>query len=212
MIVGSLQGEPLQFVIPSWSNYQSTFAAGQTQINVPIPAKYSSIKSLFSCFRDQYNTALYMPCSSVSAGLSSYQYRIGSILAPLKAPASNAEYFADVLKAIGSMSDNYHSPAIDKFSYSLSASTVEAPIANNTLYPHTIQRGATTSGSFCVGLDLEQFSNADKSSIFAGYNTNTDDVFLQLNYGTATPNQLRIDSYALFDQVLVCANGTAFIF
>jgi len=211
MIVASLQGEPLQFVIPSWSNYQSTFASGQTQINVPIPAKYSSVKSLFSCFRDQYNTVLYMPCSSVSASLSSYQYRIGSNLAPLKAPASNAEYFAEVLKAIGSMSDNYHSPAIDKFSYSLGASAIEAAITGNTLYPHTIQRGNTTSGSFCVGLDLESFSNADKSSIFSGYNTNTDDIFLTLNYGTATPTALRIDSYALFDQVLVCANGTAFV-
>ena len=109
------------------------------------------------------------------------------------------------------MSDNYHSPAIDKISYSLGASLAEVAIANNTLYPHTIQRGATTSGSFCVGLDLESFSNADKSSIFSGYNTNTDDIFLQLNCGTATPTQLRIDSYALFDQVLVCANSTAFV-
>lgn len=214
-IVNSLQGEPLQFVLPSWSNYQSTFPSGQTQINVPIPAKYSSVKSLFSCFRDKFNTVLFMPYSSVTAGLSSYQYRIGSTLAPLKAPTStkdnNAEYFAEVLKAIGSMSDNYHSPAIDKFSYSLEASVTEASIANNTLYPHTIQRGNTTSGSFCVALDLESFSNADKSAIFSGYNTNTDDIFLTLNYGTATPDQLRIDSFALFDQVLVCANGTAFV-
>ena len=210
-IVNSLQGEPLQFVVPSWSNYQSTFASGQTQINVPIPAKYSSVKSLFSCFRDKYNTVLFMPYSSVTAGLSSYQYRIGSNLAPLKAPASTSEYFAEVLKAIGSMSDNYHSPAIDKISYNLGASTTEVTITNNLSYPHSIQRGNTTSGSFCVGLDLESFSNADKSSIFSGYNTNTDDIFLTLNYGTATPDQLRIDSYALFDQVLVCANSTAFV-
>ena len=210
-IVNSLQGEPLQFVVPSWSNYQSTFPSGQTQINVPIPAKYSSVKSLFSSFRDRYNTALYMPYSSVSAGLSSYQYRIGSNLAPLKAPSTSSEYFAEVLKAIGSMSDNYHSPAIDKFSYTLGASTAEVANTGNLSYPHSIQRGNTTSGSFCVGLDLESFSNADKSSIFSGYNTNTDDIFLTLNYGTATPDQLRIDSFALFDQVLVCANSTAFV-
>jgi hypothetical protein len=208
MIVGSLQGEPLQFVIPSWSNYQTT-APASTQVNVPIPAKYSSVKSLFSCFRDKYNTSLYMPYSSVSASLSSYQYRIGSNLAPLKPPASNTECFAEVLKAIGSMSDNYHSPAIDKLSYNLSASTLEAAITNNTIYAHSILRGATISGSFYVALDLESFSNADKSSIFSGYNTNTDDIFLQLNFPTGVA--LRIDSYALFDQVLVCANGTAFV-
>ena len=211
MIVSSLQGEPLQFVIPSWSNYQSTLPAGQTQINCPIPAKYSSVKSLFSCFRDQFNTVRYMPCSSVSSSLSSYQYRIGSILAPLKACASNAEFFAEVLKAIGSMSDNYHSPAIDKNSYTLAASVQENATGASTLYPYTIVKGNTISGSFYVGLDLEQFSNADKSSIFAGFNTNTDDIFLQLNYNTATPSALRIDTYALFDQVLVCANGTAFV-
>lgn len=210
-IVSSLQGEPLQFVIPSYSNYQTSVATAQTQINVPIPAKYSSVKSLFSCFRDKYSTVLYMPHSSVSCGLSSYQYRIGSNLAPLKAPASSAEYFAEVLKAIGSMGDNYHSPAINKNDYTLATSTAEVAIATNNLYGHTIQRGSTSSGSFYVALDLESFSNADKSSIFSGYNTNTDDIFLQLNYNTATPSALRIDSYALFDQVLVCANGTAFV-
>lgn len=213
MIVESLQGEPLQFVLPSWRNYQFTYAlANNAQVNMPIPAKFSSLKSLFVTTRDRFNQPLYCPHSSVVDGLASYQFRLGSTIVPAKAPSTQAEFFAECLKAIASMGDVYHSPSIEKNSYGLNATVADAAIADNTLYPHTIKRGLTQSGSFYVGLDLENYANAPKDSIFAGYNSNTDDIYAMLTYGNVgVAGATRYDAYACFDQVLVCANSTAFV-
>ena len=111
------------------------------------------------------------------------------------------------------MCDIYHSPSIDFASYSTLQTTQEAAQAGNALYPYTIVSGINQSGSFYIGLDLENYANAPKDSIFAGYNSNTDDIYAVLNYGgtvSASAN-LRLDAYALFDQVLVFANSTAFV-
>jgi len=56
MIQGSLEGQPLQFTVPDYSNYQYTTAitnAITTQVNFAIPAKYSSLKSIFVTIRDK---------------------------------------------------------------------------------------------------------------------------------------------------------------
>jgi len=45
-------------------------------------------------------------------------------------------------------------------------------------------------------------------------NTNTDDIFLQLDYGAVNRGaalSVRFDAFANFDSVLVCENQTAFI-
>ena len=213
MIVESQQGEPLQFVLPSWRNYQFTSnVVANTSINMPIPAKFSSLKSLFVCQRDRHAQVKYAPQSSVSSGLASYQFRLGSNIVPAKAPSTTAEYFAECLKAIGSMCDVYHSPSIDFTSYSTLQTTQEAAQTGNALYPYSIVSGVNQSGSFYIGLDLENYANAPKDSIFAGYNSNTDDIYAVLSYGgtVAASGSLRLDAFALFDQVLVFANGTAF--
>lgn len=210
VIVGSLNGEPLQYVVPSYRNYINTvFLANNNLVNIPIPAKFSSLKALFTSVRDAYNTALYMPYSSVLDGLTSWQFRLGSDIAPTKAVDNVPSMFAECIKAIDSMSNQYHSPSIDKTSFSLNASILEAADTN---YVHTIARGETQSGSFYIGLDLENYANAPKDTIFAGYNSNTVDIFLTLQYGNVgTPGNTRYDTFALFDQVLVFQNGTAFV-
>jgi len=56
MIYDSLQGSPLQFVVPDYRNYQFSYSLVQnvqTGVNIPIPAKFSSLKSLFVMCRDQ---------------------------------------------------------------------------------------------------------------------------------------------------------------
>jgi len=77
MIYESLQGSPLQFVIPSYRNYQG---GGQlpigvnTQLAIPIPAKFSSLKSLLLAFRNtaQMSTNNFFPYSSCKLGLQEY--------------------------------------------------------------------------------------------------------------------------------------------
>jgi len=204
LIKESLQGEPLSFVVPSYRNYQYTYAIANgsgTQVNVPIPAKFSSLRSIICCTRDKgTGTVNYFPQSSVKFGISSYYFRLGSQIVPTKMPDNTTEMFAEVIKAIGSIGDINHQPSIDLFTYTLDTSTNNADTVLNA-----------NSGSFYIGLDCESYAGADKSVLFSGYNSNTDDIYLTVNYaGTAGAGNLRFDSFGLFDEVLVFQNDTCY--
>jgi hypothetical protein len=220
MIYESLGGRPLQFVYPDYRNYQYSNTGltynVTTQVQMPIPAKFSSLKSLFLTFRDQYNIATYFPYSSVTKGLVDYQFRIGASVMPSKGPSSAgtgsyAEHFAELLKAIGNISDLMHTPSIEKASYTMNAALIINDTATSTC--------TNSSGSFYIGIDLENYAAASKDTIFAGMNTNTDDIYCAMNFinpiapigGGATNSNIRIDAYALFDCVFICENNTAYV-
>jgi hypothetical protein len=216
MIAGSLQGSPLQFVFPDYRNYQYTqqlTRATASQISFPIPAKFSSLKSIFVTQRDRgTGAATYYPFSSCALGISDYQFRIGSQVIPSKAVNTNTEMFAEVLKAIGSLGDLNHQPSIEKYSYSMNSSVV------NTVALEANGASNAGSGSFYIGLNLENYEGASKDTIFSGWNSNTDDLFAIINLGNppdinASPNpySVRWDAFALFDCVLVCENNTAYV-
>lgn len=210
MIYESLGGQPLQLVFPEFRNFQDTRAVANganSQINFCIPAKFSSLKSIFVTIRDKGTGALaYFPFSSVRYGLSSYYFRIGSQIMPAKAPETIAEYFAELMKAIGSIADLNHHPSIEKASYSLNVSSA------NTTALETFGASNISSGSFYIGLDLENYASASKENIFAGWNSNTDDIYCVLNFdGTQAQTNLRFDAFSNFDCVLVVDNNTAYV-
>jgi hypothetical protein len=212
IIYGSLEGQPLQYVVPDFRNYQfSQTINGTTNVNtnitMPIPAKFSSLKSILAAVRLN-GTGTFggqFPFSSTTSGLVDYQFRIGSQILPAKAPTTSAEWFAEACKAMGSISDLLYTPSIDKYSY-----TLVSPQASNDSATNV---SSTTSGSFIIGLDLENYSAAPKDTIFAGYNSNTDDIFLIMNFsGRNVADALtRFDAFANFDSVLVCENNSCYI-
>ena len=63
----SQNGQPLQFVNPEYRNYQYTFGLpnSNTPVTMPIPAKFSSLKSIFVAIRDPAvsGTDKYFPYS-----------------------------------------------------------------------------------------------------------------------------------------------------
>jgi hypothetical protein len=197
---------PLQFCVNDYSNYQYTYALPAlvtSQVNFPIPAKYSSLKSIFVTIRDQGTGALtYYPYSSVTAGIQNYYFRVGSQIMPTKAPDNLPEMFAEVLKAMGSMSDLNYQPSIEKNNYELTASQATASFAGSII---------STSGSFYIGIDLENYVSSQKDTIFCGYNSNTDDIFVVINFiGSAAIINARFDAFAMFDSVIVFENGTCY--
>jgi hypothetical protein len=212
--IGGRDGQ-LSFSIPQYANYQYTYVLGvnATQVNFSIPAKFSSLKSIFVMIRDNAGgtgTAGYFPYSTVTANLSNYYFRVGSEIMPTKAPYSNPEMFAELCKAFGSISDlNWH-PSIEKTSYEMTSSTI-CTIANN---------GNINSGSFYIGLDLENYVSAPKDTIWCGKNTNTSDIFCVLNYGGTGSvvggipipivSNIRLDAFAMFDAEIVCQNNVCF--
>jgi hypothetical protein len=214
IISSSLGGSPLQFVIPSYRNYQyalTTTEGVATQANFPIAAKFSSLKSLFVTHRDKINTATFFPMSCVTAGLSDYQFRVGSVPVPAKAVNTRAEQFAELLKAIGSLSDISHQPSIELPAFNLGISQA------NTNVTDAIAASGIHSGAFYVGLNLENYEASAKDTIFAGWNSNTDDIYYVANLtvpqagGAAAPVTIRFDAFALYDAVVVCENQTAYV-
>jgi hypothetical protein len=130
IIQDSLQGNPLQFAVTDYKNFvwNNTLSAANgavatTSLAMPIPAKYSSLKSLLIA---QIDTVTYFPLSSNKFYLQQYYFRIGSTVVPSKYPSYPPEAFSECIKAVGSMSDINYQPSIDISSY-----TGDLIVANN---------------------------------------------------------------------------------
>jgi len=204
IIKNSLGGRPLQFVVPQYRNYTYTYALQNavTEVNVPVPAKFSSLKSLFMTIRDKADGAVtFFPFSSCHFNLLQYKIRIGTEVLPSKAPSTRTEFFAELIKAIGSFSDINHEPLINKFNYSEDT----ASIANS----ETSANIKTTANSNCfsIGFDCETYAGSSKDQLFSGMNTTTSDIYWNLTHGANTPVTVRYDCYAMYDAVLICENG-----
>ena len=172
-----------------------------------IPAKFSSLKSLFVTVRPQGTGAYtYFPFSACTCNIIDYQFRVGAQILPSKAVNTLPEMFSEVLKAIGSMSDLNYQPSIERTSYSQAVNTalVIANEANGA--------SAVGSGSFYIGLDLENYTNANKDNIFAGFNSNTDDIFAIMNFGFVVGSPtVRFDAFSMFDTCRVFESGTCYV-
>jgi len=212
MIKDSLGGQPLQFVVPDYRNYVYNYLLtnGSTAtLAMPIAAKFSSLKAIFITVRDKGTGAIqYFPFSSVSRNIIDYQFRIGANVFPPKVPNTLPEMFSEALKAIGSISDINQQPSIEKTSYSLVSS-----LATGTTLDTATSVSYQQSGSFYIGIDLENYCNAPKDTIFTGYNSNTEDIYCLINYNTqaGTTSNARFDAFANFDVVVICENNTAYI-
>lgn len=208
IIRNSLGGSPLQYVIQSYANYpaNATLPNSNTSVSLPVPAKFASLRSLFCIMRSRADGALtFFPLSSTHFNLIEWRLRIGSQVVPYKAPSSMAEHYAELLKAIGSLSDVNHEPTINIYNYA----TESIPVANGEVAG--AMASTTKSNCFALGFDLETYASADKDKIFAGMNTLNSDIFWNLTFGAnASAPNVKFDFYALYDNVLVFENGTCY--
>jgi hypothetical protein len=211
--INASSSSPMQMVVPSWRSYTNSATVPNTtatQVSFPIPAKFSSLKNIVVATRNNaaVGVAGQFPLSHCAFGLGSsnsigYQIRIGSEVLPSTAPISIPEIYSEALKCFGSIADLQNQPSINNEAYSL-----DAPVAVTTLPGSYL----TNSGGFLVGIDTEVFQNVDKSSIFAGTNTNTSDIFAIMNYYQSSGASVTLlqTAFACFDQVLVMENGVMY--
>lgn len=197
---------PLQMVVPDWRAYTFSQQLGTstTTVSMPIPAKFSSLKSLVVNSRISTGAAAYYPCGSQNFNLASYQFRVGSEVLPSTAPSTTSDFFNEACKCFGSLADVGYQPSIDvgAFTVPYDQSAIDTYIEGVT----------ANSGSFLVGIDLESYMGADKSSVFAGMNTNTSDIFFQpVHAGLGAATQCYYTAFANFDTVVVAENGVAYV-
>lgn len=205
--IESSSSNPMQMVFPDWRSFTHSAQLTtntNTQVSMPIPAKFSSLKSIVVNQRNSLGGTNIYPLSSGTMGLSSYTFRIGSEVLPSSAPANSVDFFTEACKCFGSLADINYQPSIDVDSYNVTdALTIDTLPKYNSL----------NSGSFIVGIDLETYQNVDKSAIFAGMNTNTSDIFYQPVHNTTVAGnpQCYYTAFANIDTVLVCENGVAYV-
>lgn len=201
IVRGSLRGKPLQYVIPQYKNSTGNIAA-VTESNIPLPFKFTSLKSVFVSQRMNTGALNAFPFSSVARTITGYQFRVGSSVMPSKIPSQIPEMYGELCKAIGSIGDIHFNPALTRETYGKAGVDTLDIAADPNI-------NVGQSGSFYIGIDMESYSSANKESLFAGMNTNTQDIYFNSTYGAATT--LRYDFYALYDALFVCENGVAYV-
>jgi len=207
IIKSNTNGRPLQYTFGDWRNYRwsSAIPDAVTNLSMPIPAKYASLKSILVASKRTNTSAVinYMPLPSEKLNLSSYQFRLGPELFPSKNPSTVSEFFSETLKAIGSISDPHHAPSIDFESYNIDVQAATTETLN--------QSQSVGSPSFYVGLDLESYAGSDRSQLFAGKYTANDDIFYNPILGQNGAYTAIFDAFANFDSVLVFENDTCYV-
>ena len=201
--IKSGSSSPMQMVLPSWRSYTNSAAitTAGTQVSFPVPAKFSSLKNIVVATRTTAGTAAQYPSSHCKFGLQSYNFRVGSEVLPSTAPTSVPEIYTEAIKCFGSVADLQLQPSIDNTAYSLDVPNTAAGLT---------EASTEDSGAFLVGIDMEIYQNADKSSIFAGTNTNTSDIFYIANHTPAGNVTILQTAFACYDQVLVYENGVCY--
>jgi hypothetical protein len=194
---------PMQMVLPSFRSFTNSAAitTAGTQVSFAIPAKYSSLKNLFVATRTSVGADGLYPNSHCKYGLTSYSFRVGAEVLPSTPPVSVPEFYSEAVKCFGSLADLAFQPSVDLISYQLDVPNTIASSSDASLLD---------SGSFVVGMDMEVYSNADKSSIFAGTNTNNSDIFYNANFTPAGNVTILQTAFASYDQVLVAENGVMY--
>jgi hypothetical protein len=212
----------LEYNYTSWKYvpYAATISSAGQTVTIPINCKVRNLKSIIACQRQTgttnagavngaVNNASVFPYSSTRNGISQYQFRLGNRYLPAKPVDTTTEMFAEVCKVFGSVFDINYNPNIEKESYELNFNTPFGAVDANQYY------NAYNSGSFYIGIDLEQFSSADKQSLDAGINTNGFDTVLNVTYGnwvTATASgSTQWDIFYFYNQKLIIENGVGYV-
>ena len=58
-----------------------------------------------------------------------------------------------------------------------------------------------------VGIETESYSSAPMGSTYSGLNTTQDDVFFRPVYPAQNAVDIRLDAYAMYDQLVSIENG-----
>lgn len=205
-MIAERAGNVLQMVVPDWRNYVYSASVGDNAtITMAVAAKFSSLKSILVSQRDsaRVGAETYYPYAHVKHGLAQWTVRIGSELLPSTAPSTDAEFFSEAGKCFGSLADMNYQPSIDRSSFTQAAASV-ATTDGAAL-------ATTDSGAFLIGLDCETYQAVSTERIFAGMDTTTSDIFVNMRYGTVPATRdILYNAFCCFDNTLVFENGTIY--
>ena len=192
------------------SSYATTIGAGGAAQSILIPARYSSVRNLFTSVRRQdYTNSKY--CNSVGArcrdNISSYVYRVSGVNYP-QLPVSvdsftGAEVFTELSKCWAAHA------ALDLNVVFNSAQFVDCVPVANPIVTTAARLSGQTQGSFLMGITFEEAGFS--SSQMSGISTVGGNVFLDVSYANlpATGCQATIfDTFCFYDNIIEINHAT----
>ena len=198
-LVKQASGPRTDFVCQAYTNYvfNGTINAGGSQLSMPIPAKFSSLKALYITQRAQIDAAgvaNHFPYDATNFSLSQYTASIGSKVIPAD-PASTSSVpsqLAELERALGSVTNS-----MSQSSYRIAQIEQAGRQGDQD----------ARSNCFMVGIETESYSSAPMGSTYSGLNTTQDDIYFRPVYPAQTQVDIRLDAYAAYDQLVSIENG-----
>ena len=174
----------------SFANFGSTIGSSSTNCNVLIPARYSSLKTLFTVFRDQSNIGKKLEKTiseryNFFGDAGQWYFSIGGKNVPTTPVKGNVEAFAELSKAIHVFGTIEHSSMVDYTDWT-----------------------SASQSSYIAAVDLETVAHKSKLTE-SGINTlNANTHFIGQWTTTGIPD-MRVDTFAHYDGILLIQNGVA---
>lgn len=167
--------------------------AGETQVSLLVPAKASSMKSIFACMRPQAHLNVATEFGQVRdrADLTEFHFSVGGVRypqKPVKAEGGNA--FQELMKCFNGVSNIHQRCDFGRTRYELTTST-----ANDN--------AIATKGAFVAGIELESYGN---DGVESGVNTLGSNMFFEGTYDTITEAQ-HFSFFSMYDTLISVESG-----
>lgn len=173
------------------ANYQTTSVAS-TQQNILIPARFSSVKHIWSCARLTSNIGTPLLCNSTG---SRYFPNVASLYYTI----AGRQYPQIPIRCVAADNSTYYGAEVmTEFIKTLHALHTAQADCVFTLTNY-LSTSSTTAGGFVWGYDFE--TDGGSSLQIGGIDTNSSNVFLTIN-SVSAPTASTIDSFVFYDLIL----------
>jgi hypothetical protein len=217
VIQQSQGGAPLTMAVDRYANLigNANLLNAITNVSIPVPFKYSSTQAILSTIRQHAaGVTTFDSFGSNHFSLLEYYWQMGSESIPSKhvgADLYNGNrpmMYNFYCSALGSPYSLSYNPLISQYTYD----TMAIPVAS-TETPNTTANNLTSiAGAFGIGQELVSYPSANVDQMFAGRNTSSEDIYLNLQFAAnAAAPAVRFDLYCLHHAVIICESGQASI-
>ena len=182
----------LRLSTESYRGYEVTMNINNDGGSFLIPARFSSLTTLYATLRRQTDAQGAVDTHSISSrqnpDVEEYQFRVGSELVPSAPVRGNAQSILELMKTFNSVSNIMHKSCITKGTYS--------------------SKEDKTGGTYMIGCELSSMPN--KSDVLdSGINTISQNVHLEMKCKNSVAHV--VNTFAKYDAALVITDGVASI-
>ena len=222
------KSQPVYISSKSWrqaSTYMPSATSGE--FTTLLPFRFSSLCGLYARFLNLSNsvqganaTAAYRKSSSINPNIASYYFRVGSQIVPNKPVylingsivGTGSEGYAELLKSFHALSTSIGNSAIPYNQYNVCATATQGWALAFVPGSKVVATVDTYGNGFCIGQELESFSNRS-DTILSGISTLNTQTFFTANInagataGGTNSYNYNVHFFCNFDMILVIQDG-----